>query len=170
MRMRGLLVASAVAATSVLAACTHGGPENAARETVVTPATPEATPAPSGSTTLHPDSGARPDGWPAEAALVHGADVWAVYLAVGPAGDPELAEAAEYLESRGYSAGVVELGCDEGAAEALRRDPQELAVAAYFDWRADAGDFLAMLKPPGSTPESSRGFVELLRVTRFCLD
>ncbi len=38
------------------------------------------------------------------------------------------------------------------------------------DWPADAGDFLAMLKPPGSTPETSRGFVDMIRVERFCVD
>jgi hypothetical protein len=48
-------------------------------------------------------------------------------------------------------------------------DPRELAVAVYFDWRADAGDFLTLLKPPGSTPETTRTFVEMLRVTRDCV-
>jgi hypothetical protein len=42
-------------------------------------------------------------------------------------------------------------------------------VAVYFDWRADAGDFVAKLKPAGSPPEEVRGFVDMLRVTRDCV-
>jgi hypothetical protein len=50
-----------------------------------------------------------------------------------------------------------------------RRPGGELAVAVYFDWRTDAGDFLTLLKPPGSMPETTRTFVEMLRVTRDCV-
>ena len=178
MRMQGLLAGTVVGVTAVLAGCS-GGPDGGVTAATSASGTPAGTASSetaaasaSGGTTssLHPDGGARPEDWPAEAAPVHGASVWAVYLAVGQAGDPELADATEFLERHGYSAGVAELGCDQGAAEALGRDPQELAVAAYFDERTDADDFLAMLKPPGSTGETSRGFVELLRVTRGCLD
>lgn len=89
--------------------------------------------------------------------------VFAIYLAVAPEGSPELAEASEYVESLGYSSSEARrLGCDEGAAEALRRDPDERAVAVYFAWRADAGDFTALHK------DSGLGFVEMLRVTRTC--
>lgn len=62
-----------------------------------------------------------------------------------------------------------ELGCDGGAAEATGHDPRELAVAVYFDWRADAGDFLGLLKPRGSTLETPRTFVDMLRVTHDCV-
>ena len=118
----------------------------------------------------HPDGGALPEGWPAEAPPEHGARVWAVYLAVGPEGDPALADAAEWLQARGYSTFEGrDSGCHGGAAEAIGRDPRELAVTVYFDWRADAGDFLTLLKPPGSTPETTRTFVEMLRVTRDCV-
>ena len=123
--------------------------------------------APSGPPGLHPDSGALPEGWPAAAVPEHGAEVWAVYLAIGPAGDPALADAAAYLEARGYSPyDGRELGCDGGAVEALRRDRREHAVAVYFDWRADAGDFLTLTASNGK--ENARPFVDLLRVTVDC--
>ena len=169
MKFRAPVAAMAVSVACALAGCGADDVEAAAPETSASSAARTSAPA-TDAAPLHPDGGARPDDWPAEAAPVHGSTVWAVYLAVGPAGDPELAEATEYLESHGYSTGIGELGCDDGAAEALGRESHELAVAAYFDRRADAGDFVAMLKPPGSTPETSRGFVEMLRVTRYCLD
>jgi hypothetical protein len=123
--------------------------------------------APSGSPGLHPDSGALPEGWPAAAAPEHGAEVWAVYLAIGPAGDPALAEAAAYLEDRGYSPyDGREIGCDGGAAEALGRDRHEQAVAVYFAWRADAGDFLTLTASNGKADAGP--FVDLLRVTLDC--
>jgi hypothetical protein len=75
-----------------------------------------------------------------------------------------------HLSDRGYSTFEGrELGCDGGAAEALRRDRTELAVAAYFQWRPDATDFLSLLKPAqGATPETTRGFVDLLPVRWDC--
>lgn len=104
-----------------------------------------------------------PEGWPAEAPQELDAPVFAVYLAVGESGNPELARATEYVESLGYTtAEPRRLGCDEGAAEALARDPEEQAVAVYFEWRADAGDFTGLHK------DSGLGFVEMLRVTRTC--
>ena len=180
MGSRGAFVASAVLGASILAGCGNGdeGPAvdgtSAAPPTSATSTAPSTSATPAASTSgsatgLHPDSGARPDGWPPEAPPEHGGQVWAVYLAVGASGDPELAEAAQYLKERGYSAGEQELGCDVDAADALARDPRDHAVAVYFEWRDEAGDFLTLLKPAGS-PEESRGFVEMLRVTRGCMD
>jgi hypothetical protein len=94
-------------------------------------------------------------------------EVWASYLAIGPAGDPVLADAATYLQDRGYSPyGGRELGCDGGAAEALGRDRHEVAVAVYFDWRADAGDILTLTASNGK--EHAGPFIELLRVILDC--
>ena len=176
MRTRGLLIASAFVGASVLAGCGGDGEESAAPATPAgaTSASESASESSASQTTgpaaLHPDGGAPPDGWPAEASPEHGARVWAVYLAVAPEGDPELTEAADYLAARGYSTFEGrELGCDRGAAEALGRNPHDLAVAVYFHWRADAGDFLSLLKPAGAHPEEVRGFVEMLRVTRDCV-
>jgi hypothetical protein len=39
-------------------------------------------------------------------------------------------------------------------------------VAAYFDWRADAGDYLTLTASNGK--ENAGPFVELLRVTLEC--
>jgi hypothetical protein len=101
------------------------------------------------------------------AAPRHGAEVWAVYLAIGPPGDPALAEATAYLEDRGYSPyDGRELGCDGGAVEALARDRHEHAVAVYFDWRADAGDFLALTASNGKADAGP--LVDLVRVTLDC--
>lgn len=106
--------------------------------------------------------------WPVEAPAERGAEQWAVYLAIGPAGDPALAEAAEFLRSHGYSADENHLlACDGGAPETLLRDSSERAVAVYFEWRADAGDFLTLMKPPGAEPGQLM-FVDMLRITRDC--
>ena len=133
-------------------------------------ATEEAAATPTATLTRH-DEGALPSAWPPEASPGHGDEVWAVYLAIGAAGDPELADAAQYLRDRGYSTfDDRELGCDVGAAEALARDRHELAVAAYFQWRPDATDFLSLLKPAqGATPETTRSFIELLPVRWDCV-
>jgi hypothetical protein len=165
MRIRSLLVAASLGSASLLAGCSGVGDDAPTPEASAALAATAASESASGSTAtgaaaLHPGGGALPEGWPAEAPPEHGARVWAVYLAVGPEGDPALAEAAEWLQARGYSTFEGrELGCD----------PRELSVAVYFDWRADAGDFLTLLKPPGSTPETTRTFVEMLRVTRDCV-
>jgi hypothetical protein len=103
------------------------------------------------------------DGWPAEAPPALDEPVFAVYVAIAPEGSPELARASQYVESLGYSTAEPRpLACDDGAAEALLRDPRERAVAVYFEWRAEAGDFTALHK------DSGLGFVEMLRVTRTC--
>jgi hypothetical protein len=104
-----------------------------------------------------------PDGWPTETPQQPDERVFAVYLAVAPAGDPALAEATSYVESLGYStAEPRRLACDAGAAEGLRRNPEDQAVAVYFEWRDDAGDFTALHKGSGI------GFVDMVRVTRTC--
>jgi hypothetical protein len=170
MSVRGRLLAS-IAGVCLLAGCS--GDDDEARGSSPTDESSSrlqpggAVAAPSGSPGLHPDSGALPEGWPAEAVLERGAEVWAVYLAIGPAGDPALAEAAAYLEDRGYTpANGRELGCDGGAAEALGRDRRDLVQAVYFDWRADAGDFLTLTASNGK--QNAGPLVELLRVTVEC--
>jgi hypothetical protein len=166
MSLGGRLLTSFVGAC-LLAGCTGGDDEarSAASSARLQPG--GAVAAPSGAPGLHPDSGALPEGWPAEAVLEPDAEVWAVYLAIGPAGDPALAEAEAYLEDRGYSVYEGrELGCDGGAAEALARDRHELAVAVYFDWRADAGDFLHLTASNGK--QDAGPFIDLVRVTLDC--
>jgi hypothetical protein len=167
----GLVSALMVAGACVLAGCSSGSVDDtAATQTLAPTSAAESSAAPAATLTRH-DEGARPSGWPAEVSPGHGDEVWAVYLAIGPEGDPELADAAQYLRDRGYSTfDGRELGCDGGAAEALQRDRHELAVAAYFKWRPDATDFLTLLKPAqGATPDTTQGFVELLPVRWDCV-
>jgi len=161
------------AGACALTGCGSGAVDEPAATQTSAPPSAEAaasSSAPTATLTRH-DEGALPTDWPTEASPGHGDEVWAVYLAIGPEGDPELADAAQYLRDRGYSTfDGRELGCDGGAAEALRRDRRELAVAAYFQWRPDATDFLSLLKPAqGATPETTRSFVELLSVRWDCV-
>lgn len=87
----------------------------------------------------------------------------------GPAGDPALTEAAEFLRSHGYSADEDHpLSCDGGAPEGFLQHSSDRAVAVYFEWRAEAGDFLGMMKPPGAEPAPLM-FVDMLRITRDCV-
>ena len=147
----------------LLAGCA-GGEEKA---TAGDPATATGTTQPPATTPLAgPD--AMSDGWPAEAPAEQGAEQWAVYLAVedtsaGVASE-SMTEAVDYLASLGYTSGPTQLGCDLGAPEALGRDGDDTAVAVYFEYRDDAGDFTARHK------ESGIGFVDMVRVTRYCLD
>jgi hypothetical protein len=71
-------------------------------------------------------------GWPIESTPVHGARLWAAYLTVGAPGDPALLQVLEEVQQLWPGAGLGELGCDQGAAEALGRDRTEHAVAVYF--------------------------------------
>lgn len=164
MRTRGLVLALSIGASCVLAGCDADGENAAAPQT----SAPASTAASTATLTRH-DEGALPDDWPPEATPDPGDEVWAVYLAVGPAGDPALAEAAAYLEARGYSTYEGRpLACDGGAAEALFRDRDELAVAAYFEWRPEAVDFLVLMKPADGAPPTPLPFVDLLPVDWDC--
>ena len=169
---RALTSALACAIACVLTGCGSGAEDAAATRTSASTSArvAESSAATSATPTRH-DEGALPTGWPAEASPGHGDEVWAVYLAIGPEGDPELADAAQWLQDRGYSTfDGRELGCDSGASEALARDRHELAVAVYFQWRPDATDFLSLLKPAqGATPETTRSFIELLPVRWDCV-
>jgi hypothetical protein len=155
-RTRYLLATAGLAGGCLLAGCGSDGDEEPAAASTSAAAT-SAVAAPTGP------AGGVADGWPAEAPQALDEPVFAIYLAVAPEGSAELVQAGEYVESLGYStAEPRRLGCDEGAAEALRRDPDERAVAVYFEWRADAGDFTALHK------DSGLGFVEILHVARTC--
>ena len=162
--MRAALLPPAVVATllGLLTGCTDG--EEPAAD--APPAATRTTPAPATTPLSGPDAVA--DDWPAEAPLEQGAEQWAVYLAVEDTSAgvaPEsVTRALDHLGSLGYTAVPTQLGCDMGAPEALGRDPDDTAVAVYFQQRADAGDFTALHK------DSGLGFVDMVRVTRYCLD
>ncbi len=95
--------------------------------------------------------------------LSQGESYWAVYLVVGPPGDPQLDTVHHELESAGYHPSIGEIGCDQGAAEQLTPppDPTAHAMRVYFSTESDAQQFVAERSPaPVGT-----AFVQV-----FCLD
>ncbi|MCB9612793.1 MAG: hypothetical protein H6722_10120 [Sandaracinus sp.] len=95
------------------------------------------------------------------AAPTHGAEVFAVYVVVADPGAAALEEAAAPLREQALHVSVGELGCDEGAAEALGAAPEAHAVSVTFDTREDADAFAATLSEPP---------VGIARVTVRCAD
>ena len=95
---------------------------------------------------------------------VHGGSYVGVYLVLAsdPA-DPRLRASAASASRVGYTAWTTTLGCDLGAARALRRDPasQEHATVVYFATEAAARQFVA-LHPPVEAG--------VVRVRTFCAD
>ncbi|WP_448613472.1 hypothetical protein [Modestobacter sp. URMC 112] len=100
-------------------------------------------------------------GWPIESVPVHGADYWAAYLAVGEPGDPALQRVLSDVQQLWPGAMIGELGCDEGAAEALGRDSTDHAVAVYFATEEHLTEFRRRWDSP---------WVASVRVVTFCGD
>jgi hypothetical protein len=96
---------------------------------------------------------------------LHGNTYWATYVWVGASGTPESNEVVGKLfDDFGIQAIQGEVGCDEGAAEALGPDAA-WRVAVYFGTRADASAFADVYRTryPGSDPA-------IAHVTTYCLD
>lgn len=113
-------------------------------------------------------------GWgAAEAALppgvvspTHGGTYWAVYPWIGAPGDREADDvSAQLLDDFGIEAFPGELGCDQGAAEALGRTDVEHAIGVYFGSEEDANAFARAF---GALGDNSEPIVA--RVTTYCLD
>ncbi|MGY1831239.1 hypothetical protein ACI8AA_12580 [Geodermatophilus sp. SYSU D01180] len=100
-------------------------------------------------------------GWPVESTPVHGGRYWAVYVAVGTPGDPALQQVLADVRQLWPGAGLAELACDEGAAEALGRDGAEHAVAVYFPTEQHVTEFRRRWETP---------FVGAAQVTTRCAD
>jgi hypothetical protein len=100
-------------------------------------------------------------GWPIESTPVDGARLWAAYLAVAAPGDPALQQVLEEVQQLWPGAGLGELGCDQGAAEALGRDQAEHAVAVYFATEQHVTEFRRRWGGP---------YVGAVQVTIFCAD
>jgi hypothetical protein len=99
--------------------------------------------------------------------LEHGGDAWAVYLAVADDfGDPSLDEASSLAETYGYFAGVADVNCDQGAAEAVgvSSGGSEAVVGVYFDSEMDANQFVLAYEARGHTV-AGMGLVQT-----YCLD
>jgi len=96
---------------------------------------------------------------------LHGQTYWAVYPWIGPAGDPAADEMVGHLfDQFGIQAIQGEVGCDEGAAEALGTDAA-WRVAVYFDTRVDAQAFADQLALSGGVTDAP-----IAQVTTYCLD
>ena len=121
------------------------------------PATPpRSTPAPPAAET--------PADRPTEATAVHGGTYWAVFLDVSRAGDTAgEQEALAALSEVGYQGGIGDIGCTEGAVEALGLDPTigYTGVSVFFATAAEAQRFVDLYQP---------GVVGTARITAYCLD
>jgi hypothetical protein len=96
---------------------------------------------------------------------LHGNTYWATYVWVGAAGTPESNEVVGKLsDDFGIQAIQGEVGCDEGAAEALGPGAA-WRVAVYFETRGDASAFADdyRIRYAGSDPV-------IAQVTTYCLD
>lgn len=104
--------------------------------------------------------------FPAEAQVEHGDVVWGVYTLAAVDPSPAEVEAATApLRAAGYDRRFAgDLGCDQGAAEALGLDPGTSAsgVAVYFDDVAAVEQFLRAYYP--------ERVIGVARVTLYCLD
>ena len=90
---------------------------------------------------------------PALTAGEHGGTTWGVYLAVAPQDEgidaPALVEAEDQAAADGYDALVLDLACDQGAAEALGLDVDAplYAAAIYFATEEEAVLFEQLYRP-----------------------
>ena len=150
-RTTALLLATALGA--LLVGCSDGGGSDTAAEPVAT--TPSASPTPTPSPTFPP-----------EAEAEQGGRYWAVFLSVERGSDatgPEISEALRAAEEVGYEAGAGDLGCTQGAAEALGLDPAlpYVGVSIFFASAELAQQFVDAYEP---------GVVGTAEVTAYCLD
>jgi hypothetical protein len=111
-----------------------------------------------------PSPASRPS-FPPQAGAEHGAKQTAVYLAVAySADDPKLKRAEAQAKAVGYdNVGIGDIGCDQGAREALGLDVDRdyYGAAVYFADRGTAQQFVDAYEP---------GVVGMADVTTFCLD
>jgi hypothetical protein len=109
-----------------------------------------------------PDGGTQGlPGWPTESIPVHGGQFWAAYVAVGVPGDPALQQVLAEVQEVWPGAGLGELGCDGGAAEALGRNATDHAVAVYFPTEQHITEFQRRWSGP---------YVEAVQVITSCGD
>ena len=159
-----------VVLVAVLSGCTGAAEPAVTAGAQTTPSQQTVSPSPVAS----PSASAQPSetptpvaeaAWPpATTAVVHGGERWAVYVAVTDSGDdPRVAAAQERLDALGYASatGWGDVGCDDGAAEALGVPWQSTAVRVYFDTQADAETFARLYGPEA---------VGTAQVTLYCLD
>jgi hypothetical protein len=99
--------------------------------------------------------------------MTQGGNAWAVYLAVVPSdqrGGPEYQAADAARAEAGYEPASGELGCDQGAPEALGRDSSSAAVGVYFDSQARAEQARAAFQA------RDHSVVGVVQVRTYCAD
>lgn len=93
----------------------------------------------------------------------HGGQYWGV-LWVGEFGDPALDQVRQAIDQRWGPVWMDgDIGCNDGAADALDAAPDARAVAVHFDTEADAAQFAEH----ADLPSDPTGYAQ---VTTFCLD
>jgi hypothetical protein len=106
--------------------------------------------------------------FPDEFESFHGSTPWAVYLEVSDdAESPALAAAGQSVIEAGYSDayyGGGQLGCDQGAPEALGFSGDAHTVATYFETQAEAQQARAAFEARGHE------VVGVAHVKTYCLD
>jgi hypothetical protein len=166
-----VLLAGCTGGTTSPATADTGSPAStsaaAAASTPVEPAAPPpAEPADAGADGEGVDDGRAGGtqglpGWPTESIPVHGGQFWAAYVAVGVPGDPALQQVLAEVQEVWPGAGLGELGCDGGAAEALGRNATDHAVAVYFPTEQHITEFQRRWSGP---------YVEAVQVITSCGD
>ncbi len=146
----------------LLVACQDAPPQatptpssaTAAKSSAVATLSARATAAVSASATASPTSDAPAGDATAGKAVEqkHGEEYWAVYTAKGASQDePAVKASIEDLTKRGLELGKAfgwgSLGCDLGAAAALKEKDDLNALGVYFANEKDANAFAATLKP-----------------------
>ncbi len=105
--------------------------------------------------------------FPRAALAYHGGEFYGVYLSVTRSKGTRYYSAKQHARAAGYGSklyyGAMQLGCDQGAAERLGKDPDAVyhVVNLYFSSRARADAFVAAYAPR---------VAGVARVTTLCMD
>ncbi len=105
--------------------------------------------------------------FPRAALAYHGGEFYGVYLSVTSSKGTRYYSAKQHARAAGYGSklyyGDMQLGCDQGAAERLGKDPDAVyhVVNLYFSSRARADAFVAAYAPR---------VAGVARVTTLCMD
>ena len=107
-------------------------------------------------------TGTPPPARPVEADISHGDEVWGAYVAVVDSFESEAAVAAKArVTELGYTPSGGDIGCDDGASEALGLPSDAMVVAVYLTTQEGAATFVEMY---------GAGAVGFAHVTLLCLD
>lgn len=80
-----------------------------------------------------------------------GETYWAVMLKIGKSSDGDVKKAFADASERGWNPSLRPLSCHAGAAQAVGRAEDEMAVIIYFRTEDEANRFTKSLPGPGAT-------------------